>query len=664
MREVQSFPHRVREVEHTWIPMPDGCRLAARLWIPQDAERRPVPVVLEYIPYGKRAGTRERDEPMHRWFAGHGIAAARVDVRGSGDSDGWLDDEYSERELADGEEVIRWLAARPWSSGAVGMIGKSWGGIVALALAARRPPALGAVVTVCSTDDRWRTDAHYMGGRLLNENLLWGAALFGLAILPPDPELVGERWREVWRERLDRVPFYPETWMSHPSRDAYWRHGSVVEDYAAIRCPVYAVGGWADAYRGTVLRLLTGLTAPAKGLIGPWAHIYPHDGTPRPEIGFLQECLRWWRRWLEGVDDGIMDEPRLRVWMPEGAGPLGDDLERPGRWVAEERWPSPRIAFDRPALAPPDGSPAAPPTVRSPATTGRAAGAWCPFSAYELAREQSKDDAGSLVLDSAPLAERLEILGEPVAELEVSADHPGGLLAVRLCDVGPEGDPDGGSWRVTYGLLHLGAETGRRRVRLPLEAIAHAFRPGHRIRLAVSTAYWPIAWPSPAPVTLTLHAWTFELPVRPPRPEDAALARFGPAEGAEVPAMTDLADEQPRRDRTVDPETGAVERRYTIGLDAADRPVLTRYDAIELDVGFAFDLRFRIRDGDPITAETEIRLTRVLRRDSWSVRVETLARLGQDAEGLRLRGRLEAWEGDERVCRREWDRRLPRTRPG
>lgn len=654
MREVRAFPHRVREVEHCWIPMPDGHRLAARLWIPEDAGDRPVPVVLEYIPYGKRFGTRERDEPMHGWFAGHGVAAARVDVRGSGDSDGWLEDEYSEQELADGEEVIRWLAAQPWSNGRVGMIGKSWGGIVALALAARRPPALGAIVTVCSTDDRWRTDAHYMGGRLLDENLIWGSVLFGLAALPPDPEVAGEGWRETWRRRLERVPLYPEVWMRHPHRDGYWRHGSVAEDYAAIRCPVYAVGGWADAYRGTVLRLLAGLEAPAKGLIGPWAHDYPHEGEPGPAIGFLQECLRWWRRWLEDADDGIMDEPRLRIWMPDDSGALRGVRERPGRWVAEERWPSPRIAPRRVELAPREDEA---PEVRSPETTGLAGGAWCPFDPDELPREQGSDDAGSLVLDSEALAERLEFLGEPVAELELSADRPGGLLAVRLCDVAPGGS----SARVTYGLLDLGAATGRRRVRLPLEAVAHCFHSGHRARLAVSTAYWPLAWPSPEPVTLTLHRWALELPVRPPRPADAALAPFAPPEGAPEADAIVLADENSRLERPVESASGLAELRWSAGLDAESETVLVHHPSIGLDAGFSLDLRFRIRDGDPLSAEIEMRQQRLLRRAGWSVRVETATRLGHDAGGPRLRARLEAWEGEERVCLREWDRRLRRA---
>ena len=161
----------VTVIENLFIPLSDGTRLAARLWLPVDAEQKPVPAVLEFIPYRKTDGTRGRDEPMHGWFARHGTAAIRVDQRGSGESDGFLDDEYIKQEQDDAIEVIEWLAAQPWCSGSVGMMGKSWGGFNCLQVAARRPPALKAVLSVCSTDDRYTDDIHYMGGCLLNDNL-------------------------------------------------------------------------------------------------------------------------------------------------------------------------------------------------------------------------------------------------------------------------------------------------------------------------------------------------------------------------------------------------------------------------------------------------------------------------------------------------------------
>ncbi len=446
----------VEEIENVWIPMSDGCRIAARIWLPRSARSEPVPAILECIPYRKRDFTRGRDEPIHGYFARNGYAAVRVDVRGSGDSDGVLCDEYSWQEHEDALEIIAWIAAQPWCAGAVGMMGISWGGFNSLQVAALAPKALKAIITLCSTDDRYADDAHYMGGCLLNENMQWGSVLLNHGAYPPDPQIVGDRWRAMWRERIDDLVPFPALWMQHQRRDDYWKHGSVCEDYGAIRCAVYAIGGWADGYSNAIPRLLAGLKCPKKGLIGPWAHLFPHDGVPGPAIGFLQEAVRWWDQWLRGVDTGIMDEPPLRVWMQENVAPLPYYDERPGRWVAEETWPSPRIAEHTFHLDP-DGLAAQPGprevlSFASPQTTGRAAGEWCGFGGEgEMPADQRPDDGRSFVFDSAPLPERLEILGAPVVEVEVAADRPTALLAVRLCAV----QPDGVSSLVTYGVLNL-----------------------------------------------------------------------------------------------------------------------------------------------------------------------------------------------------------------
>ncbi|HEY5738795.1 MAG TPA: CocE/NonD family hydrolase, partial [Gammaproteobacteria bacterium] len=308
-RQRRSFPRPIEEIENLYIPLADGTRLAARLWLPTDARRDPVPAILEYIPYRKRDFMRLRDEPIHRYYAGHGYAAIRVDLRGSGDSEGLLEDEYLPREQLDALEVIDWLAAQPWCDGKVGMTGISWGGFNALQVAAHRPPALRAIITLCASDDRYADDAHFMGGCLLNENQIWGTAFFANNALPPDPALAGDRWREMWLRRLEANRPFPALWLRHQRRDDYWKQGSVCEDFSRIGCAVYAVGGWADGYSNAVPRLLAGLECPRKGLIGPWAHTFPHNGIPGPAIGYLQEALRWWDHWLKGSDDGIMDEP-------------------------------------------------------------------------------------------------------------------------------------------------------------------------------------------------------------------------------------------------------------------------------------------------------------------------------------------------------------------
>ena len=333
------------------IEMADGCRLAARIWMPDNAEAQPVPAILEYIPYRKRDLTAERDDINHRYFAGHGYAGVRVDLRGSGESDGVLTDEYLPLELDDGIQVLRWIASQPWCNGHVGMIGISWGGFNGLQIAALQPPELKAVITLCSTDDRYADDVHYMGGCLLLDNLSWASTMFSYNTCPPDPALVHD-WREQWMTRLKESGLWLDTWLRHQRRDDYWKHGSICEDFSAVRCPVMAVSGWADGYSNAVFRLLEGLVVPRKGLIGPWSHKYPHLGVPGPAINFLREAVRWWDQWLGGRDTGIMEEPMLRVWMQDSTPPRPYYEHRPGRWVAEDRWPSDRIHEVRYPLAP------------------------------------------------------------------------------------------------------------------------------------------------------------------------------------------------------------------------------------------------------------------------------------------------------------------------
>jgi len=406
----------MKEIENAEIPLKDGTRLAVRLWLPDDAARAPVPALLEYLPYRKRDGTRERDSLAHPWFAAHGYACARVDVRGSGESEGVLSDEYSQQELDDGVEVIAWLAAQRWCSGSVGMFGISWGGFNALQVAALRPPALKAIVTLCSTDDRYADDVHYWGGALLADyQLPWATTMLGYNARPPEPVVWGDGWLDEWRRRLDATPPFIAEWLAHQRRDAYWRHGSVCEDPSAIRCPVFLVGGWADAYRDAVFRLLGSLTVPRRGLVGPWAHAWPHFAEPGPRVGFLREAVRWWDRWLKDIPNGVEREPVLRSWLQDSVPPRGSYDERPGRWVVEDGWPSANIDTHELALGPgtavlDPGSAEVPESavelvpVQSHGVLG---GRSCSYgTSYDLAVDQRADDAVAVCFDSEPLAER------------------------------------------------------------------------------------------------------------------------------------------------------------------------------------------------------------------------------------------------------------------
>jgi putative CocE/NonD family hydrolase len=639
---VTDFPCALREIEHTLIPLRDGTKLAARIWLPQDAERNPVPAILEYLPYRKRTGTYDRDALTHPYLAGHGYAAVRVDIRGSGESDGLLFDEYARQEQDDALDVIAWLAAQPWCSGAVGMMGISWGGFNALQVAARRPAALKAIITLCSTDDRYRDDVHYMGGTLLSAGFGWGAFLFGAMCQPPDPALVGDRWRAMWLQRLENLPLFLETWLRHQRRDDYWKHGSVCEDYAAIQCPVFAVGGWTDGYTNAIPRLLTHLTVPRKGLIGPWAHAYPHVALPGPPIGFLQGALRWWDHWLKGLDTGVMDEPMLRAWMTDSVTPAPYHDELPGRWIAEPSWPPPGIMTHRLHLTD-DGlrtetASLAPRAVCSPQTVGKDGGSWCPFGrGGDQAGDQQADDARSAVFETAPLDRSIEILGAPIVTLDVACDKPLANLVVRLCDV----HPDGASLRVSYGVLNLahrdGSETPtvlvpgfRYRVRIQLNDAGSVIPAGHRIRLAISSAYWPIVWPSREKATVTVFAGTLDLPVRPRNARDALLLPLP------------------------EPETAAPEPVTVV------RPGVVRIERIGLELGTEGDFQCHIEEDDPLSAIKEMRFTQSIARDAWRLRIETRLRVSCTYDAFVLLASMQAWEGDQEVCRREWNSSVPR----
>ncbi len=670
-----DFPRLVREIENTWIQLADGTRLAARIWLPEDAEADPVPAILEYIPYRKRDFTRNRDQPMHAWFAGQGYAAVRVDMRGSGDSDGVLEDEYLQvHELDDAVEVVAWLADQPWCSGAVGMMGKSWGGFNALQVAALQPPALKAIVTVCSTDDRYADDVHYMGGCLLNDNMWWGSAMLVFNARPPDPAIVGDRWLAMWQERLAANRPWPVRWMEQARRDAYWKHGSVCEDYSAIKVPVYAVGGWADGYSNAIPRLLQRLDGPCRGLTGPWVHIYPQDGTPAPAIGFLQDAGRWWDRWLKDIDNGIDDEPAYRAWMQDSVPPQSTYEARPGRWVAEGAWPSPTIEERRFHLNADglgsDPGPSDPLSIASPLTTGLLAGEWSGFGLPgELPSDQQADDRGSLCFDSEPLAERTEILGAPAVDLEIAADQPVAQVAVRLNDIAP----DGASTKVTYGVLNLTHRDSHEhpeplvpdehyRVRVQLNDIAHAFPAGHRLRIAVSTSYWPIIWPSPTPVTLTVvsGASTLTLPVRPPRDDDDRLPVFDEPETAPDVPTTHIKPGHYRRAIEHDLVTGEIVSVLQMegGLFGVDGTY--RLDPIDLVVQSFMDRRYSITGDDPLSARAEIVQVIELTRDDWHVKADTSIRMWSTKDDFHLEAKVDAYNGEELISSRQWSERVPR----
>ncbi len=424
-----------------------------------------------------------------------------------------------------------------------------------------------------------------------------------------------------------------------------------------------------DPYHSAVPRLLAGLTAPRKGLIGPWSHYYPYEAAPGPAIEYLDDALRWWDHWLKGIDTGIMREPMLRVWMQHEAACCGM-RETTGRWVAEAEWPTARIQPRRYYLTPDGIAPTRAAEVARPVppiqSVGMAGGHWCPFDMdTELARDQRIDDARSLGFDAPPLTERLEILGAPVVRLEVTADRPVAMVAVRLNDVAP----DGCSRRVTLGVLNLTHRNGhespealvpgqRYQVRVQLKDIAHSFQPGHRIRVAISSSYWPMVLPTPEVVQLTVLAGVSELilPVRRGRVEDNQLADFGAPAQQRIRLLERVegGGGAPRKHFEVD----IVHDRVTLrSIQPASR---VRFKDIGTIRENGDELVMEISDSNPEGATLHDRRWTSWERGDWNPRVETELRLTLTATEYQLKSTILATNGAETVFTRSWDHRISR----
>lgn len=667
-KTVTSFPNEIKKKEHVWIPMSDGAQLAATIWLPKDAEQKPVPAILEYLPYRKDDFTAIRDSARHPYFAGHGYASIRIDIRGTGNSDGILLDEYLKQEHDDALEVFDWIVKQPWSSGHIGMIGKSWGGFNGLQIAARQHPALKAIITLCSTDDRFADDVHYRGGNILASDMLWWAStMFAYSARPQDPEVVGESWKENWLERLNTPP-YVNKWMSHQTYDDYWKHGSICEDYSAVTIPVFTVSGWQDGYTDAVFRLVENLPY-AKGLIGPWAHEYPEVATPEPAIGFLQECLRWWDQWLKDIDTGVKDDPKLITWIQESEKPKVNYDERPGKWVAESAWPSENVTekefwLSGSNLAERSGSGE---TFHIPGVQehGLYAGVFCPFGEPgDLPSDQRLENNKAVVFTSEPFTEEIDLLGHPVFDMEFTSNEENALVAVRLCDKAPTGE----STLISWGMLNLNHITSREhpealtpgsvyQISVKLDALGQSIPAGHRLELAVSPTYWPQAWPSPNPVTLTILAGEktkLRLPVRSVQSELDQTIQF------QMPETAPVIDKEIRREenrtREVTHNTITNEWKLTDFSDEGERELPMN----GLIHGSINKNTYTIKAGDPLSAKAQCEWELTVGRKDWETKLITHSEMTSDVTTFYLKNKMVALYNGEEFFTKTWEEEIPR----
>lgn len=503
----------VRLVKNMMIPTRDGTRLAADLYMPhgEPATRGwdKFSVVMEYIPYRK-----DEVAPGARFYYGlaqQGYVVARVDIRGTGGSEGVNTDEYVLQEQLDGYDAIEWLAQQPWCDGRVNMMGISYGGFSSLQVASHNPPHLTSIIPVDFTDDRYTDDCHYRGGlmRLYYDPGLYGNMMIAYNAMPSYPEWSGGDWARVWEHHLEHNEPYLLKWFNHQTDGPYWRHGSVRDIPDNIKCAVFLIGGWADGYPNPPLRLFQALKVPKKILVGPWNHSMPDTAIPGPRIDYLHEVVRWLDYWCKGIQNGVMDEPPVTVYMQHAQPPIVDRLDTVGEWRSETRWPPPGSSDKalylgaNSALQNDPGAEGNDSYDYHPAV-GVTAGLWSGGFQFGLAGDQRPDEALSLVYTTPPLEEDVHILGWPHAILHVASTASVMGFAASLADV----HSDGASQLVTKGMLNGTRRTSLKNpeamepgdiyeLDIQIDCTAWKFAKGHRIRLSLASADWPNVWPTP-----------------------------------------------------------------------------------------------------------------------------------------------------------------------
>jgi putative CocE/NonD family hydrolase len=660
------------------IRVRDGLELSANLWLPvaqEGAADERFPVILEMIPYGKDSWRRNGDTARGEWLAARGFALCRLDVRGTGSSPGVALDEYTEAETRDGYDAVEWLAAQDWCNGNVGMWGISYGGFTAIQVAKLRPPHLRAILPMYATDDRYRDDVHIRGGCVTaSEKSQYAVSQLGMNAMPPYPPFRGQGWKDEWRARLDATPPWLMGWIRNQTDGPYWRRGSLAPDYEALECAVFQVAGWSDAYVDPAFRIQERCTnAAVRTLVGNWVHSFPDDAYPGPNLDWLHELVRFFDRYLKGLENGWEHEPALSWFEHEYAEPEPFPAGWPGRWRAAGAFPvggttSRTLHLGDGSLlgdAPPGNGVIA---IRHCATVGTSGplswgAGWHPNG---LARDLRPDEARGATWTSEPLTDAVSVIGVPVALLHLTATMPIATCVVRLSEVAP----DGTSSLVAQGVLNLthrlsdtdpspmptrGLATEE--VRIPLRTTGYRFSPGHRIRLTVLTSLWPVLWPSPLPGELRVHHGgatpsRLELPVLP----DDVATLDPPAFRTDPVVMREVGSSEE------DPPAWRIEEEVLGGTTTVtifDGGATTQEDGSRL---YASErLVLTASDPEPARARLDSDVVYRYTGDGWDADIRARGEITSDEGVFEVRVALDVSLDGEPFFGREWRETIPRN---
>ena len=646
--------YTVRIDRRVFVTMSDGVRIGLTVYLPAAPGDGPFPAVVESVPYRKDEDTFGLDWQTYSYLAERGIAGVRVDVRGTGSSEGVAADEYSAREMADTLEILTWTAQQPWCTGRVGMWGISWGGFSSLQAAMARPPELKAIVAAHATHDRFASDVHYVGGSLhAAEQADWPGMMVAYNGLPPDPDIVGQRWMTMWRDRLERTPQWSFNWLRHQRRDSYWLHGSPCADYGSISAATLLIGGWLDGYVDGMLALLEHLECPKRAVIGPWGHHRPASGVPAPTLDHLDLMARWFGHHLRGDDNGVMAAPLLTVWIR--TDPPYDGPRSQGYWRAEPAWPPvDGINWELPLS---DLNHTGSLNWRGPQWVGSHAPFW---DRAGLGSSDSRaDDEAAIVFETDAMTETIEIIGLPELRVHVTVDEPVGLVAARLLVVSPEGEAHlicRGSRNLVFPddlSLPVPVEPGvGREVRFSLLGASVVVPEGWRLRLALAGADFPVVFPPGRRFTLTLDPAQSRLvlPLVPPRQASASLD-IGEAPPPPEPPVIAVADEVDWSVERLDGRTV-----YQKRLAGADK--LPERGGLQIESARAWSVS--VEDDDPNSTRVRFDGQVSYQRLDWSVKTVASLQLTTDGNQMDLAIDLAAFHEDRLIWQRRWQEAIAR----
>ncbi len=644
-----------------WIRVQDGTRLAATYYKPvPKTPNETFPVLFEFLPYRKDDGGYIGNYSLYEYFARRGYILVRVDIRGTGSSEGVFPlREYSEQELDDAVEIIAKLAAMAGSNGRVGMWGISWGGFNAIQVAMRRPPALRAILAAMATDDLYHDDIHYIDGVFHVDE--WAFWFDHSKAIPQSPRYPLDE--AYFRNRFESTPGLL-TYLKQQRDGDFWRKNSLRWQYEKIRVPCYLIGGLLDGYRDSIPRMLENMAVPIKAEIGPYNHSWPDDGVPGPNYEWRHEAVRWWDRLLKGRETGVLGDPRLTFFLRDAHAPDAGLKTTPGVWVSTD-WPIPGTewrklfpAADRRLLEAPE-NPGEEPLLYVPGY-GINTGLWW----GEPTDDMRPDDAGSLVFDTPVLETGFAIAGFPRVQLRVEVNAPLAHWAARLEDV----FPDGRVSLVAGGLINgaqrnsrLEPETFEPGQSTHLEFEMHfttwTFHPGHRIRLSIMNSLFPMTWPTPYKMTTKLTTGikqtNIALPVIPPGPYDKP--DFRPPEPREsVQDARDFgSDVWPQGTyeykRDLASGTVSVEWRGKGSYEVKGN----RYDFTELNL-------YETNEKDPSRSRFLGEASDTIELPGRKITLLTNGEIVSDEKNFHLTFTRRIYENDKLLRSREWKESIPR----